>query len=535
MRRAFISIVFIFISTAFHYEDAANEWLRQIVTNSIKEGSVIRIDNEPLHNTLFIQDFYYSRDFDLAWKSNIQVQSLLQEVKSAFHEGLTPEDYHESLIGFYQTKDKLKPLEKANLDLLLSDAFLTYATHILSGKVDPVEGIACWEANAELDLDSLLNYALENGSVRKILNSLEPDFTAYQYLKNSLAWYRSLESRGEWNEIPEGAVLKTGMADSRIPLIRNRLNASRDLQLDNGSEFFDEDLEIALKIFQRRNGLPVDGMMGINTLAVLNTPVKKRIEEIKVNLERIRWLPYRIANHYVLINIPAFTLDVFRKNLHVLEMKTVVGRSDRPTPTLNSKITYMVINPSWTVPSTILTEDILPILQKDTTYLSKHHMKIIQRKGEEKIVPPAAINWNQIDEDNFPYSLRQSPGPSNAMGSVKFMLPNSTNVYLHDTNQKNLFEETERAFSSGCIRISKPLELAELLLEDDHTWDRTSLEKAFYGKETISIVLTEPFKIYVVYWTAFVDENRLLNFRKDIYHQDSIILNALNMSPALNQ
>jgi murein L,D-transpeptidase YcbB/YkuD len=242
-------------------------------------------------------------------------------------------------------------------------------------------------------------------------------------------------------------------------------------------------------------------------------------------MERWRWLPENLGERHILVNIPGFEMQVIEHGQPVLRSKVVVGREDRPTPVFTGSMNHLVISPYWYVPRTIAIKDKLPILRRNPYALQRQHIRVFNSAGRE--VNPGRINWYNVGKRNFNYRLRQDPGPNNALGTIKFMFPNQHSVYLHDTSAPELFEEAERAYSSGCIRIAKPMELAEYLLRDDPQWNRETISSAIRQGRQRTVMLDEEIPVHLLYWTVWQDDEGLLNFREDIYQHDQSLVQAL--------
>ena len=334
--------------------------------------------------------------------------------------------------------------------------------------------------------------------------------------------------------MPSGPLLRRKHRGSRVSLLRYRLLVSGDLEEKNNpvSDLFDAHLEKAVKRFQKRHGLRIDGLVGPNTLKALNVTVLERINQIMANMERLRWIPNDIGMRHVLVNIADFKLDIIDKKDKVLSMRAVVGRKSRGTPVFKSRITHIELNPYWNIPPKIASEDILPKILKDDDYLTKEKIRVYAGWGKNAPeIDPKHVPWSSIRPEYFPYKLRQDPGSKNAMGRMKFFFPNKFDVYLHDTPARGLFNEIKRDFSSGCIRIEKPIELASYLLNGNHEWTRDKiLELIDEGSHRI-IWIPNPIDIYMLYLTAWTDEEGILNFRDDIYGRDVALLEALQQRP----
>jgi murein L,D-transpeptidase YcbB/YkuD len=349
----------------------------------------------------------------------------------------------------------------------------------------------------------------------------------YTRLQAALAQYRDIDAQGGWKPVSAGPPLKLGMADARVLALRERLIATGDLTEGSSQPtVFDASAAEAVKRFQRRHGLEIDGAAGRNTLEALNVPVAARIDQIRVNLERARWVLHEIAGQFVVVDIAGFRALYVRDDEVVWTARAQVGRPYRETPVFKSAITYLVLNPTWTVPPGILTQDVLPAVRRDRSYLRKRNLHVIDAGG--KRLDPSKLDWSKYTGGNFPYQLRQDPGPANALGRIKFMFPNPHLVYLHDTPSKELFDKPERVFSSGCIRIENPLELAELLLNDPERWSREQIARAIDTHVTRTVFLETPVPVLLLYWTVDVSREGVIMFRKDIYDRDQAVLEALN-------
>jgi murein L,D-transpeptidase YcbB/YkuD len=324
------------------------------------------------------------------------------------------------------------------------------------------------------------------------------------------------------------------MDDRRVVALRARLAASPDsvrASSPPGSPAdlptrYDDALADAVRAFQRRHGLLVDAAVGPRTLAALNEPIAARIDALRVNLERLRWVFRDLSEEFVAVNIAAFRAVYVADGELRWHARAIVGRPYRQTPVFRDAITYLELNPTWTVPPTILRKDILPRLREDPAYLAAKHLRVIDPNGGP--VDSATIDWRSVRAGTFPYLLRQDPGPHNALGRIKFMFPNRHAVYLHDTPARDLFARAERVFSSGCIRIDKPLDLAVALLDEPTRWDRAALQAAIDSGRTQRLRLPRPVPIMLLYLTAYADENGTINFRHDVYGRDAAVLAALD-------
>ena len=318
--------------------------------------------------------------------------------------------------------------------------------------------------------------------------------------------------------IPSGPTIRPGDRDRRVRLLKNLLQTTGDLVMtvDTGPLYDQETIDAVMK-FQARHGLVDDGVIGSKTLAALNIPVEERIRQIELNLERWRWMPKSFGKRHIRVNVADFKLTVIEDGETVLQMPVIVGTQYRKTPVFSARMTYLEFAPYWTVPPTILREDKLPVIKRNPHYLEEKHFRIVSMRDEETFIDPDEVDWQNTEAENFPGLLRMEPGPWNPLGRVKFMFPNRFNVYLHDTNEFDLFDNNVRSFSSGCIRVERPDDLAYYLLEEELGAERVEELLSASEPEQVSI---EPVPVHIQYWTAWVDQEGLVNFRPDVYFRD---------------
>jgi murein L,D-transpeptidase YcbB/YkuD len=345
----------------------------------------------------------------------------------------------------------------------------------------------------------------------------------YVKLNKALLFYNEIAEHGGWPSVSEGALLKKGDRGERVVRLRKRLVITGDFQGETAGDeaVYDEELRNAVIRFQRRHGLKDDGVVGPDTLKDLNVSVGERIEQIEINLKRLKQMPQHLDTRYIAVNIAAFELDVVENENTVMSMKVIVGKQYWHSPLFSAKMTYIVFNPSWYVPNSIAIKEILPKIKDDPGYLVNEGIKVFEKgKGYRNELDASAINWADVNADNLIYRFVQVPGIRNPLGKIKFVFPNEYNVYLHDTPAKVLFEKSSRAFSHGCIRIEKPFELAEYLLHDDPAWTRENILAVMESGEDVKIKIPSPINVHVLYLTAWVDKDNILQFRKDVYGRD---------------
>lgn len=543
-----IVAVFIRIKTA---ESSLTENLAELLEQHFAQtaaGTSRAIAGEMLHADTLFFNFYQQRHFKPAWFNddgpNDAVDGLMTALREADLDGLNPNDYHAPLLDSLLTKAKtdLKMLLPVpiqywfQIELLLTDALLVYSQHLLSGRLDPETIEPEWlPRQPEHDLLTLLLPAIDSGRIQAALRELLPDFPCYEKLRREMAIYKSLARKDLHTRIPSGEKMKKGDRGPRVAALSERLILFGDLnERPTAMKYeFDDTLEIAVRRFQERSGLAIDGEVGMGTLAALNTPAADQIQKIAVNMERWRWLPKQLGDRYILVNIAAFNLAAVEHGQTVLSMPVVVGKDYRQTPVFSSRMTYLVLNPYWHVPPTIATEDILPEVKKNPQYLAKRNIEVIRSWNDTTVLDPFSINWAAYSKDNLPFVFRQPPGRDNALGRIKFMFPNKYDVYIHDTPQRSHFTLPQRAYSSGCIRVESPIELAAYVLKDDPRWNREAILEALEKSRDAIVRLPQPIPVHIFYCTSYVDERGWLHFREDIYQRDAAVAQGLKKAGVL--
>lgn len=543
----------------FHPAHAQGETSTSPLTDSVRQQIRTRIEAErqglnalsagsrPMHATRSVMQFYEQQEFIPAWLESDGpsplVDSLLSALRRASRDGLNPKDYHvEAIVSLKRSEepaDDPDPMRLSDLDLLCTDAFLLYASHLLSGHVSATKVTPSWNIpHRRADLLQLLTEATETRSIADAFASVRPSQPEYQALMSALRRYRSIASEGGWPTLPDGPKLEVGSTGDRVTRLRNRLAATDrisppDSTAATSEDEFDAALETAVVEFQKRHGLEADGIVGPATRAALNVPVQRRVEQLLVNLERWRWLPEDLGSRHILVNIAAAELQVVENGEETLSMRVVTGRPYRQTPVFSGEISYLVFNPYWHVPHSIATRDQLPEIKKDRGYLDRMRLKVFQGWGANaQPVDPSTVDWTTLSQSNFPYRIRQEPGPHNALGRIKFMFPNPHSVYLHDTPTRGLFARAQRNFSSGCIRLERPIELAEYLLADHPQWSPQQIQSVLKNPSNEqSVPLRTRVPVHLQYWTAWANVDDQIHFRDDVYQRDEAVLEALNAAP----
>ncbi len=440
-----------------------------------------------------VQEFYSRREFRAAWSNARNAEQLRRALADSSNDGLDPADYHLRLLenlSQQAAQPTATDVLRAQYDVLLTEALLRLGYHLSFGKVDPETFDAQWNYGRTLasnDVAQQVEQALAAEDVYQRVEALKPTHPLYVELKRELARYRAEAT--DWTMIPAGQKLESGMSDARVPMMRKRLIASGDLDASVASDSieYDADLAAAVRGFQQRMGLESDGVVGPGTIAELNGARADRIRALRVNLDRGRVLLQDLPDEFVVVNIAGFTVYFVRGQQIVWNARVQVGKAYRRTPIFRSEISYLVLNPTWTVPPGIIENDILPAAQRDPASITRKGLKVLDRTGRE--VRPESINWSNFRGGHIPYTLRQDPGPTNALGRVKLMFPNPYFVYLHDTPSQALFERAERTFSSGCVRVERALELTELVLDDPERWNKESIAKALESAQVQNVTL----------------------------------------------
>lgn len=424
---------------------------------------------------------------------------------------------------------KNNPVVLAQFDILLTDAYLMLGKHLYYGLTPREATTDNWKIakKPSVDMALRLKKALGERNVKESLEQLSPSSHGYQALRNIMIKYLRIREAGGWKETKSTSSNNEGVEQYSIEDLKERLRVEGDLASDENSS---ESYQNAVKTFQRRHGIKADGTVRNEMLPKLNISLEEKITAIRLNLERWRWIPENGESSYILVNIPDFSLSAVNDDKTVLKMRAIVGKEGRKTPILNANMTTVVVNPYWRVPITILREDILPKVRKDVRYLKRERIKIFKNGdyAEKKAIDPGRINWKKADADTFPYVLRQSPGRKNVLGQLKFIFPNPDDIYIHDTPAKTLFEKEVRIFSSGCIRIQEPIELARYLLKNDgNEWGYTNILNLIARGGKKNIPLSTSVKVHIYYWTVWVDDEGMANFRDDVYGRDSDLAETL--------
>jgi murein L,D-transpeptidase YcbB/YkuD len=451
----------------------------------------LRLDGRPLDRAALLH-VYQAHDFAPLWVTEPKREAaLLQALGGAAEHGLDP------------TAFAVPATRPERRELLLTDAFLRYATALARGRVRASEVEAdCAFAAPAFDAGAALDRAIA-GDIGAILADLAPAELGYRRLQDALAGYRRVAAGGGWRHVPDTAKLKRDDRGAAVAALRRRLAAEGFLAADALAGGFDAAVEAAVRRFQAQHGIAADGAVGPDTFRALNVPAAARVEQIRANLERWRELPRNWPKTRIEVNVPAATLTVIEGGEARLVMRAIVGAEDHPTPVMRAHMSAVLFNPAWTIPASIVKNEILPKAKHDPKYLERNHY--VYRGA----------------------ALQQLPGAGNALGRVKFEMPNVYDVYLHDTPSRPLFKRLSRSLSHGCVRLENPRELALYLLSGRAGWAEEDIDRVIAAGQTERVPLSRSLPVYLLYWTAFVAADGAVEFRDDVYARDLRLVTAL--------
>lgn len=500
-----------------------------------------------------LRRFYSQRNYQPVWNQTESGRTLLDTalilVSKADDEGLDSRDYHIETLR--HLRDESPGVVSLALELNTTRSLLALAHDMYSGRLKATSADPDWYIpQASLDSVDFLQRStasvnLAGLELEQAFVSLSPDMPQYRSLKHLFSRLRTQVAAGtKWTRIPDNIPsLHPQTRHAAIPLIRQRIREIHsvfeepeyNITGNDSSDFYDGRLETAIKAMQRQYGLNADGVIGKNTRQALNRSAVEQLQQLRITLERLRWLPRKRSDRYILVNIAGFNLVAVHNNERVLEMRIVVGRDYRSTPSFSSRISYLVLNPYWNVPVSIATKDLLPKQRHNPDFFASEGIRVFSDYRHEHELDPSSIDWSSAGR-SFPYTLRQEPGRKNALGTIKFMFPNPFSIYLHDTPSKSLFQKDIRTFSSGCIRLEKPLNLAEFVLGS--AFEKAGIQEKIDSGKTQTVHLPEPVSIYLLYLTAWSDEQGEIHFSSDVYGRDKRALTYarwLQPEPHLSQ
>ena len=525
MRQGVVAMVLAIVTAGMARADALDaqnlsHWLEQPNV----QFDAVRVPTEGLRT------YYAAHQYQTVWVDSQGLTArgaqVLEILDHANAQGLNPELYAVSEIhkvnALPRTDANTVTQIRLSLELLISHAVMHYAADMAGGNSNHQ-----WDTGKSVvaagDLPGLLEQVASSSDQAAALARLEPATLQYKGLKAALAQYQEIAANGGWPHFTTGKPIKPGMSDVRMATLRHILLANGDLTAlaSAGSEYDTATVE-GIKRFQERHGIEADGVIGTSTQAALSIPLSQRIEQIAMTMERMRWMPADMGSRYVLVNIPGYTLTAVAPGKQ-LSMNVVVGKPTTKTPMFSKNITDVVLNPSWGVPEKIAVNEMLPKVRKNPGYLSRAGYTVVDASNHA--VDPNSIDWGSVGKGNFGYSFRQNPGDSNALGKVKFNIPDSDNIYLHDTSQRGLFVKADRDLSHGCVRLGDPRALTEFVLGSEG-WSEAKIESA-YESDASRTVHIAPLPVHLVYWTSWVDAQHRVHFGRDIYGMDKTLLASM--------
>jgi L,D-transpeptidase YcbB len=538
----------IFLLTNFLFTGCRPDYSDNIDTVAVQIRNVV--ENIDVSHQYFrdkveskTEAFYEANKMNKQWLGDKQAtprfNAFVAEVKESFRYGMNPDDYKiaslEKAVETLYKNRKRTEVEISKLDIQITASFFLFTTHLLEGRIrNPGARDYIWKRGMPPEDDVAM--LLKNDSkkeLRKELDELQPRHRQYKKLQEALKTYRDLEAKHSFKPIPKGSTLKPGDSNAVISAVKKRLMLTdmKQVRLGSDSTVYDSTLLHAVKRFQKRHGLNEDGIVDAELIQYLNMPFSNLADVIALNLERLRWQPHLPTNEeYILVNVPDYMLRVYKGERETMKMRVVLGSEFNATPIFADTLKYIVFSPTWNVPKSILEEEFLEKLKKRPSYYGEEFT--FYKNGKE--IDPEEEDWEKAKKNIEAYQAVQRPGSANSLGYIKFVMPNNYNIYLHDTPAERLFNAQDRAFSHGCIRLEKPLELAEYLLEDQKSnWTRKKIIAAMQLEEPRQVNLKKEYPVHITYHTAWVDDDGLVNFRKDVYGHDERQLAQLVRSRSL--
>lgn len=509
MYKTITSLVFLILTfLCLPVQAISNQWFEKN-----QQNNTYKLDTNTLSH-------FYQSTTPIIWLNNQQVThkalDALKFIANSSQHGLNPNNYHYSIMR--QLKPSRDSMTAHKFDILLSDGLLKLVHDLSVGHLDAKKADPDWFIpQREFNSVTFLKNALLKPNLKSELESLAPTSMEYIKLMDSLAHYQRYITQGGWKEIPTSPSLRLGDSHTAVPFIQKRLAFEFNYSPTNTSTY-DIHQEHAVRKFQKKYGLKVDGILGKNTREAMNVSANSRAQQIKVALERRRWMPPSLGQRHLFINLANYQLKAVENGKEKLLMRVIVGRKSRQTPSFSSEMNHIVINPYWNVPRKLAVKDLLPKQQDDLNYFYLRGIRIFSRDGNKKTeLDPYSIDWRSLNKNNFPYTLRQDPGEQNALGRIKFLFPNDWAIYLHDTNHRSLFKETMRSLSSGCIRVEDPIALANFSLANN--LQKNTIIGMIENKKNRGRRISDTLPIYAAYFTVWLNDNEI-NFSPDIYQRD---------------
>lgn len=516
MKQTYLIIIITFFISC-KKENSANA--STIPFSDLFEGKKIIIDTLLISkfNNKDLMLFYKSNNLETVWQSVDKRNSVLDKIAKSSSEGLEPKDYEiDKLLEYEKKIDNLDDVGLVEYDLLLSNNLQKYINHLAKGKLNPKKLYDDYDLKEKsIDVNAILKSGFESDNFATVLENAKPKSQVYKQLEKALQILDVMPAdvAKPISFTVKGKIKPNENTNLIIPIKRRLMYWKYLAKSDTISKIYDKKTQLAVKAYQINNGLISDAIIGKSTVNALNYNKSERREQIVANLERWRWYPESFSDNYTIVNIPTFTISAVKMNDTLQSFKTIVGKVSRRSPVFTSKLSTVIFNPTWTVPPTILKEDLIPDATRSRGYFRRNRITIFDRK-HKKVNP---YSWKPENAKN--YSYVQDPGTNNSLGIMKIIFPNKFSVYLHDTNHKGGFSSNSRSLSSGCTRVENPLGLAEYVLNDSINWNREKIDKKIAQKKTFPINIKQDIQHFQLYWTAWSDHNKLI-FREDTYNLD---------------
>ena len=517
------------------------ESLRNITEHLILDGDGQLPTGGVVYQPAIIEQFYSENNYQPVWIDREQAVRVLGILAGAAEDGLNPEDYHYTTLKTMLDKSDVSwttgNRSSALFDVLLSDGVILYIRHLSQGKVDPRRMDPSFNySRLEFEptkVSTALRRAVSEDTIEDIMEEVRPQQRFYHQMKKALASYRDLAAGEAFVDIPDDVVLKPGNDHANVLALRKRLVETGQLDpASKSSTLFDEQLEKAVRRFQKDNDLDVDGIVGKQSYTLLNMSWADRVDALRLNMDRLRWIYRDISDDLIVVNIAGFELYYLRDNALVWDAPVMTGTIQHQTPVFTEHLKYLEFNPTWTVPRSIIRRSLFPKFSGNPQYVVDNNYHLIDRDGQA--TDPLSIDWSAYNGSNFPYGVVQQPGENNALGRVKFIFPNKHAIYLHDTPSRALFSRSSRAFSSGCVRVQNPLQFAEILLDDPDKWSLQQIrDLVASGRPKERVYLPRTVDVMLMYWTTSPTSDGGVQFHPDIYSKDPAMLTALNAPPPI--
>lgn len=532
---------------------------------SSSKNLLIDISNKkenPLDMDSYYEEYYKYNNYSPFWIDENGIKQISYDLLNIIKEDPVVEPFLNKLFKFEELDQKINLMNNnSNInDLILLDVTLTniyhrYMTYLSTGLMNWMKfkkelkeenekkNIKTqWRKyESRINLRELLYKAINENNISLAINSVNFTYPNANKLSQKIKEYKNISLNGGYIKVPmTQSILKKGNYYPEVKILRERLMQSNHLKkneclqkfyVENCLELYDERVSQALKSFQSSHGLIVDGILGEKTINTLNITAEEKINKIRLNLERMRWMPRNLGSKYLIVNIPDYKLKYYDANEEIkLDMPIVVGEYNNPTAIFSNKISKIVLNPHWRIPQSIVKKEIIPKLVENRNYLLDENIKVFENWDHTSMQYDISnVDWSMYlnndligNDKEAPMRFIQEPNKDNSLGKMKFLLPNPYSIYLHDTPEKELFKDKDRAYSHGCIRLSKPNELLEVILKEEKTFDYNKAKEVLLSDENTNLELNEKIPIHMVYLTTWVDENGKIQFRDDIYDYDKI-------------